>query len=144
MLVYVVIVLVIVFIDLLIGVLVGFVLILLKLVLKVVWLKIVLCYIGEYEVELCLSGVVIFFKVLVLLWVFDEVKLGIILYVLMDNFSYVDYVCMELFEDWGWMVLVQGLCLVIELCVLKCCLEGCLCGSVGLGGVCNGGVVSLG
>ena len=115
----------IIFTDLLTGVLVGFGLTLAKLAWKASRLKISLIDLpGADEMELRLIGAATFLKVPALTQILSRVPAGSTVHVPLNNLSYIDHSCLELFEEWGRANAAKGSRLMIEPRGLKRRLEG--------------------
>ena len=124
----------IIFTDLLTGVLVGFGLTLAKLAWKASRLKISLIYLpGADEMELRLIGAATFLKVPALTQILSRVPAGSTVHVPLNNLSYIDHSCLELFEEWGRANAAKGSRLMIEPRGLKRRLEGRIRTTTGLG-----------
>ena len=124
----------IIFTDLLTGVLLGFGLTLANLAWKAARLKISLIDLPQSgEMELRLNGSATFLKVPALTQVLARVPAGSSVYVPLNNLSYIDHSCLELFEEWGRANAAKGSKLIIEPQGLKRRLEGRLRTTRGLG-----------
>ena len=124
----------IIFTDLLTGVLLGFGLTLANLAWKAARLKISLIDLPQSgEMELRLNGSATFLKVPALTQVLARVPAGSIVHVPLNNLSYIDHSCLELFEEWGRANAAKGSKLIIEPQGLKRRLEGRLRTTRGLG-----------
>lgn len=124
----------IIFTDLLTGVLVGFGLTLAKLAWKASRLKISLIDLpGADEMELRLIGAATFLKVPALTQILSRVPAGSTVHVPLNNLSYIDHSCLELFEEWGRANAAKGSRLMIEPRGLKRRLEGRIRTTTGLG-----------
>ena len=124
----------IIFTDLLTGVLVGFGLTLAKLAWKASRLKISLIDLpGVDEMELRLIGAATFLKVPALTQILSRVPAGSTVHVPLNNLSYIDHSCLELFEEWGRANAAKGSRLMIEPRGLKRRLEGRIRTTTGLG-----------
>ena len=124
----------IIFTDLLTGVLLGFGLTLANLAWKAARLKISLIDLPQNgEMELRLNGSATFLKVPALTQVLARVPAGSIVHVPLNNLSYIDHSCLELFEEWGRANAAKGSKLIIEPQGLKRRLEGRLRTTRGLG-----------
>lgn len=124
----------IIFTDLLTGVLVGFGLTLAKLAWKASRLKISLIDLpGADEMELRLIGAATFLKVPALTQILSQVPAGSTVHVPLNNLSYIDHSCLELFEEWGRANAAKGSRLMIEPRGLKRRLEGRIRTTTGLG-----------
>ena len=124
----------IIFSDLLTGVLVGFGLTLAKLAWKASRLKISLIELPVAgEMELRLTGAATFLKVPALTQILSRVPAGISVHVPLNNLSYIDHSCLELFEEWGRANAAKGSRLMIEPRGLKRRLEGRIRTTTGLG-----------
>lgn len=124
----------IIFSDLLTGVLVGFGLTLAKLAWKASRLKISLIELPVAgEMELRLTGAATFLKVPALTQILSRVPAGSSVHVPLNNLSYIDHSCLELFEEWGRANAAKGSRLMIEPRGLKRRLEGRIRTTTGLG-----------
>ena len=134
MLTYAATALAIIFSDLLTGVLVGFGLTLAKLAWKASRLKISLIELPVAgEMELRLTGAATFLKVPALTQILSRVPAGSSVHVPLNNLSYIDHSCLELFEEWGRANAAKGSRLMIEPRGLKRRLEGRIRTTTGLG-----------
>ena len=124
----------IIFSDLLTGVLVGCGLTLAKLAWKASRLKISLIELPVAgEMELRLTGAATFLKVPALTQILSRVPAGSSVHVPLNNLSYIDHSCLELFEEWGRANAAKGSRLMIEPRGLKRRLEGRIRTTTGLG-----------
>ena len=83
--------------------------------------------------ELRLTGAATFLKVPALTQILSRVPAGSSVHVPLNNLSYIDHSCLELFEEWGRANAAKGSRLMIEPRGLKRRLEGRIRTTTGLG-----------